>query len=290
MRLPCHCLLSGYRTRLFIGRSPRDAAAIEVPYRAWPSRELLGKGWRRMPRHHARFGPDFAVCLSARSATARTVAAYQRLPPWPFGTPSAFNDSAIGRRLRPRLRSRTIRRTTASSTDGGLPSTIPFSRLTASASRVRCEIQPPLELRKRRQHVRHRLTRRRRRLRREGLRRRARASPPRFLRRSVARGDDALRGGLLEAQADSGVLGHRIGVRRLVLVAPRGYCAGVERAVEPVEVALGRWVKGSEIVSCASAASRQFGSASSVNAVVRKRWVQSSAWRRVSAKTIGMPG
>jgi hypothetical protein len=30
-------------------------------------------------------------------------------------------------------------------------------------------------------------------------------------------------------------------------------------------------LKGSEIVSCASAASRQFGSASSVNAVVRKR-------------------
>ncbi len=28
----------------------------------------------------------------------------------------------------------------------------------------------------------------------------------------------------------------------------------------------------------------------SVRAVVRKRWVQSSAWRRVSAKTIGMPG
>jgi hypothetical protein len=31
----------------------------------------------------------------ARSATARTVAAYQRLPPRPVGTPSAFNASAI---------------------------------------------------------------------------------------------------------------------------------------------------------------------------------------------------
>ena len=51
-----------------------------------------------------------------------------------------------------------------------------------------------------------------------------------------------------------------------------------------------RRVKGSEIVSCASAAGRQFGSASFVNAVVRKRWVQASAWQRVSAKTIGMPG
>jgi 4-hydroxy-3-methylbut-2-enyl diphosphate reductase len=29
--------------------------------------------------------------------------------------------------------------------------------------------------------------------------------------------------------------------RRVVLVAPRGYCAGVDRAVEAVEVALGRW-------------------------------------------------
>jgi 4-hydroxy-3-methylbut-2-en-1-yl diphosphate reductase len=31
------------------------------------------------------------------------------------------------------------------------------------------------------------------------------------------------------------------GVKRLVLVAPRGYCAGVERAVEVVEEALARW-------------------------------------------------
>jgi 4-hydroxy-3-methylbut-2-enyl diphosphate reductase len=30
-------------------------------------------------------------------------------------------------------------------------------------------------------------------------------------------------------------------VSRLVLVAPRGYCAGVERAVEVVEEALSRW-------------------------------------------------
>jgi 4-hydroxy-3-methylbut-2-enyl diphosphate reductase IspH len=30
-------------------------------------------------------------------------------------------------------------------------------------------------------------------------------------------------------------------VRRLVLVAPRGYCAGVERAVNVVEEALARW-------------------------------------------------
>lgn len=29
-----------------------------------------------------------------------------------------------------------------------------------------------------------------------------------------------------------------IGVRRVVLVAPRGYCAGVERAIEAVEAAL----------------------------------------------------
>ena len=33
----------------------------------------------------------------------------------------------------------------------------------------------------------------------------------------------------------------RIGVRRVVLVAPRGYCAGVERAVDAVEEALSRW-------------------------------------------------
>jgi 4-hydroxy-3-methylbut-2-enyl diphosphate reductase len=32
-----------------------------------------------------------------------------------------------------------------------------------------------------------------------------------------------------------------IGVRRLLLVAPRGYCAGVERAVYAVEEALSRW-------------------------------------------------
>jgi 4-hydroxy-3-methylbut-2-en-1-yl diphosphate reductase len=32
-----------------------------------------------------------------------------------------------------------------------------------------------------------------------------------------------------------------LGVRRLVLVAPRGYCAGVGRAVAAVEVALDRW-------------------------------------------------
>jgi 4-hydroxy-3-methylbut-2-enyl diphosphate reductase len=32
-----------------------------------------------------------------------------------------------------------------------------------------------------------------------------------------------------------------MGVRRLVLVAPRGYCAGVARAVAAVEVALDRW-------------------------------------------------
>jgi 4-hydroxy-3-methylbut-2-en-1-yl diphosphate reductase len=32
-----------------------------------------------------------------------------------------------------------------------------------------------------------------------------------------------------------------LGVRRLVLVEPRGYCAGVERAVETVEEALARW-------------------------------------------------
>jgi 4-hydroxy-3-methylbut-2-enyl diphosphate reductase len=32
-----------------------------------------------------------------------------------------------------------------------------------------------------------------------------------------------------------------LGVRRLVLVAPRGYCAGVERAVNAVEKALARW-------------------------------------------------
>jgi hypothetical protein len=44
-------------------------------------------------------------------------------------------------------------------------------------------------------------------------------------------------------------------------------------------------VKGSKIVSWL-----QLGSASSVSAVMRKRWVQSSAWRRVSAKTIGMTG
>jgi len=46
---------------------------------------------------------------------------------------------------------------------------------------------------------------------------------------------------LLQPGTDSGVHGRRIGVRRLVLVAPRGYCAGVERAVEVVEVALERW-------------------------------------------------
>jgi 4-hydroxy-3-methylbut-2-enyl diphosphate reductase len=32
-----------------------------------------------------------------------------------------------------------------------------------------------------------------------------------------------------------------VGVRQLVLIAPRGYCAGVERAVEAVEAALTRW-------------------------------------------------
>jgi 4-hydroxy-3-methylbut-2-enyl diphosphate reductase IspH len=32
-----------------------------------------------------------------------------------------------------------------------------------------------------------------------------------------------------------------LGIRRLVLVAPRGYCAGVERAVKAVGVALARW-------------------------------------------------
>jgi 4-hydroxy-3-methylbut-2-en-1-yl diphosphate reductase len=46
---------------------------------------------------------------------------------------------------------------------------------------------------------------------------------------------------LLQRGTDSGVDGRRIGVRRLVLVAPRGYCAGVERSVEVVEVALERW-------------------------------------------------
>jgi 4-hydroxy-3-methylbut-2-enyl diphosphate reductase len=33
----------------------------------------------------------------------------------------------------------------------------------------------------------------------------------------------------------------RLSVRRLVLVAPRGYCAGVERAVDAVQEALSRW-------------------------------------------------
>jgi 4-hydroxy-3-methylbut-2-enyl diphosphate reductase len=37
------------------------------------------------------------------------------------------------------------------------------------------------------------------------------------------------------------VTADRIGVRRLVLVAPRGYCAGVARAVEAVEEAVARW-------------------------------------------------
>jgi 4-hydroxy-3-methylbut-2-en-1-yl diphosphate reductase len=46
---------------------------------------------------------------------------------------------------------------------------------------------------------------------------------------------------LLQPVTDSGLHGRRIGVRRVVLVAPRGYCAGVERAVEVVEVALERW-------------------------------------------------
>jgi 4-hydroxy-3-methylbut-2-en-1-yl diphosphate reductase len=41
----------------------------------------------------------------------------------------------------------------------------------------------------------------------------------------------------VEVMADS----QRIAVRRLVLVSPRGYCAGVERAVETVERALARW-------------------------------------------------
>jgi 4-hydroxy-3-methylbut-2-en-1-yl diphosphate reductase len=36
-------------------------------------------------------------------------------------------------------------------------------------------------------------------------------------------------------------IGPSIGVRRVVLVAPRGYCAGVERAVDAVEEALSRW-------------------------------------------------
>jgi hypothetical protein len=40
----------------------------------------------------------------------------------------------------------------------------------------------------------------------------------------------------------------------------------------------------------ASAFGGQVGSAASVSTVVRKRWVQSSAWRRVSAKTIGCLG
>jgi hypothetical protein len=52
-----------------------------------------------------------------------------------------------------------------------------------------------------------------------------------------------------EGEADP-VRGRRLGVRRLVLVAPRGYCAGVERAVQVVEVALERW--GPPIYVCAS--------------------------------------
>jgi 4-hydroxy-3-methylbut-2-en-1-yl diphosphate reductase len=46
---------------------------------------------------------------------------------------------------------------------------------------------------------------------------------------------------VLEAGAGSEVRSREIGVRRLVLVAPRGYCAGVARAVEAVEEALARW-------------------------------------------------
>ena len=46
---------------------------------------------------------------------------------------------------------------------------------------------------------------------------------------------------LHEPGVDPGIRDHRIGVRRLLLVAPRGYCAGVERAVEAVEVALAHW-------------------------------------------------
>jgi 4-hydroxy-3-methylbut-2-en-1-yl diphosphate reductase len=45
---------------------------------------------------------------------------------------------------------------------------------------------------------------------------------------------------LLETDTVSGQRA-RCGVQRLVLVAPRGYCAGVERAVDAVEEALSRW-------------------------------------------------
>jgi 4-hydroxy-3-methylbut-2-enyl diphosphate reductase len=48
---------------------------------------------------------------------------------------------------------------------------------------------------------------------------------------------------LLEKGTERGQHERRRGlrVRRLVLVAPRGYCAGVERAVDAVEDALSRW-------------------------------------------------
>jgi 4-hydroxy-3-methylbut-2-en-1-yl diphosphate reductase len=47
---------------------------------------------------------------------------------------------------------------------------------------------------------------------------------------------------LLRAAAEQGYERRRgLGVRRLVLVAPRGYCAGVERAVDAVEEALSCW-------------------------------------------------
>jgi hypothetical protein len=83
-----------------------------MPESVRPSREGRVAGVRR---HRVRFGRDFAVDLSASSATARTVSGYHRLPPWPVGR-SSLGSAGI-RGFRPCSRSLGIRRTTDSSTD-----------------------------------------------------------------------------------------------------------------------------------------------------------------------------
>jgi hypothetical protein len=68
------------------------------------------------------------------------VAGYQRRPPWAVGTRSVLSPFAIAARLLPAARSPLIRSIAYGDMVGGRPTRTPCERLTASASRVRCEI------------------------------------------------------------------------------------------------------------------------------------------------------
>jgi AcrR family transcriptional regulator len=133
------------RVGQYIASLPEDSATLDIPVSA-----VAGALRHIVSRHLRTHAEDqlpslledgLAWLSSAATSAALTELAYQRFPPCPVATSSAFRASAISRSVRPCARSTTIRSRTSSGKLRGRPRRTPVARFSAKALRVRSPIR-----------------------------------------------------------------------------------------------------------------------------------------------------